>query len=50
MSSHRPYRPAQGVDAAMEELRRQRGVTLDADVVDACVRIYEAGLLNMEQL
>jgi putative nucleotidyltransferase with HDIG domain len=39
MSSHRPYRPALGMEAAIEEISKQRGKTLDADVVDACVRL-----------
>ena len=50
MSAHRPYRAALGVEAAIEELRAQRGVTLDPDVVDACVRIWEAGLLDPDRL
>ncbi|MBN1771346.1 MAG: GAF domain-containing protein, partial [Deltaproteobacteria bacterium] len=39
MASHRPYRPALGIPAALEELQRQRGRQLDADVVDACRRV-----------
>ena len=43
MSSHRPYRAALGVDAALEALRQDRGVQLDSDTVDACLRIFETG-------
>ena len=39
MASHRPYREALGIDAALEEVRRSRGVLYDADVVDACVAV-----------
>lgn len=39
ISTDRPYRPAKGLDAAMTEIRRQSGVTLDADVVDACLKV-----------
>ena len=39
MSSHRPYRPALGLDAARAEVERGRGVLFDADVVDACGRV-----------
>lgn len=35
MSSHRPYRPALGIDAAVEEISKNRGALYDADVVDA---------------
>lgn len=40
MSSHRPYRPGLGIDAALEELNLGRGITFDADVVDACLRLF----------
>ena len=40
MSSHRPYRPAFGIDLALEEISRNRGVLYDADVVDVCVRLF----------
>jgi HD-GYP domain-containing protein (c-di-GMP phosphodiesterase class II) len=40
MASHRPYRPALGIDQALEEISRNRGVLYDPGVVDACVRIF----------
>lgn len=40
MSSHRPYRPALGIDAALAEIEAQGGVTLDAGAVAACLRIF----------
>ena len=43
MSSHRPYRPALGIDAALEEIRSKRGICYDSDVVDACIRVFDAG-------
>jgi PAS domain S-box-containing protein len=39
MSSHRPYRPALGVEAALAELQHHRGTLFDADAVDACIRL-----------
>ncbi len=44
ISSHRPYRPALGVDEARDELKRGRGILYDADVVDACVELVADGL------
>lgn len=41
ITSHRPYRPALGLDRAIQELRHQRGTTLDAAVVDACLAMLE---------
>ncbi|WP_109122081.1 MASE3 domain-containing protein [Azospirillum sp. TSO22-1] len=40
MASHRPYRPALGIEAALEEVGRCAGVSLDADVVAACLRLF----------
>ncbi|HUX74213.1 MAG TPA: HD domain-containing phosphohydrolase [Steroidobacteraceae bacterium] len=42
MSTHRPYRPALLVDAALDELARGRSITFDAQVVDACTAIVRA--------
>jgi putative two-component system response regulator len=39
MSSHRPYRPALGVERALAEITGRRGVTYCADSVDACKRL-----------
>src|SRR5450756_968866 len=41
MSSHRPYRAALGMEAALAEIREHAGVKYDADVVAACVRLVE---------
>jgi PAS domain S-box-containing protein/putative nucleotidyltransferase with HDIG domain len=40
MVSHRPFRPALGIDAALEEITRNRGTRYDAAAVDACRRLF----------
>jgi HD-GYP domain-containing protein (c-di-GMP phosphodiesterase class II) len=40
MASHRPYRPALGIELAFEEIIKGRGTLYDPEVVDACVRIF----------
>ena len=40
MSSHRPYRPGLGVEAALEEITKSRGICYDPQVVDACVALF----------
>lgn len=47
ISSHRPYRPALGLDKGIEEIKRGRGGAYDADVVDACIRLYDNGKINL---
>jgi PAS domain S-box-containing protein/putative nucleotidyltransferase with HDIG domain len=39
IASHRPYRPALGMDVALEEIEKYRGVLYDPDAVDACLRL-----------
>jgi putative nucleotidyltransferase with HDIG domain len=40
MSSHRPYRPACGIDRALDEISEYRGTLYAPAVVDACVRLF----------
>jgi len=41
MTSHRPYRPGLGLDAALAEIRKGRGKIYDARVADACQAVFE---------
>ncbi len=41
MASHRAYRPAPGLEKALEEIRANRGTLYDPAVVDACIRIFK---------
>lgn len=43
MSSHRPYRPGLGLEAALNEIASQRGKQLDAAAVDACLKLFNEG-------
>ena len=40
MSSHRPYRPSLGTEAGLAEITQHRGDWYDAQVVDACLRLF----------
>jgi len=48
MAEHRPYRPALGLDAAMAEITSHPD-KFDSQVVSACVRLYEAGRIELTQ-
>ncbi|MGZ7046241.1 MAG: HD-GYP domain-containing protein, partial [Candidatus Aminicenantales bacterium] len=41
LSSHRPYRPALGIEKALEEIRRGRGIRYDMRVVDSCMKLFK---------
>ena len=40
MSSHRPYRPSQGIDLALKEINSQKGVLYDTKAVDVCTQLF----------
>lgn len=41
ITSHRPYRPSLGIDMALKEISRNKGVLYDPDAVDACLRLFK---------
>lgn len=44
--SHRPYRPAFGIEAALEVIEKGRGIQFGPDIVDACLALFrEDGFL-----
>jgi HD-GYP domain-containing protein (c-di-GMP phosphodiesterase class II) len=40
MSFYRPYRPAIGIEAALEEITKNREIFYDPEVVDVCTRLF----------
>lgn len=48
MSSHRPYRPALGIDAAMKEIEKNKGVLYDEKAVDSCLNLLKEGKFAFE--
>ena len=40
MASHRPYRPGLGIDAALNEIEKNSGISYDKTVTDACLRLF----------
>ena len=48
MVSHRPYRPSLGLDAALTEIENNKGTLYDADVVDACLRLFREKGFQLE--
>jgi response regulator RpfG family c-di-GMP phosphodiesterase len=41
MASFRPYRPALGIEAAMDEIQKNRGTLYDENVVACCISVLE---------
>jgi PAS domain S-box-containing protein len=40
MASHRPYRPSRGIEAALEEIDKNKGILYDNAVAGACLRLF----------
>jgi PAS domain S-box-containing protein len=40
MASHRPYRPTLGIEAALEEIEKNKGIIYDNVVADACLKLF----------
>ncbi len=49
MSSHRPYRPALGIEKALEEITVNKGILYDSSVVDACLRIFNEKVFEFKE-
>ena len=49
MSSHRPYRPALGIDKALEEISKNKGILYDPEVVSVCLKLFKKKDLNLNK-
>jgi len=49
MASHRPYRPALGIEAALEEIEKNRGTLYDVGAADACLRLFREKGFQLER-
>ena len=49
ITSHRPYRPALGINKALEEISQNRGILYDPQVVDACLSLFAKGKFDFEK-
>jgi PAS domain S-box-containing protein len=48
IASHRPYRPALGIDTALGEIEKNKGVLYDSDAVDACLKLFREEGFQLE--
>ena len=40
MASYRPYRPALGIEAALEKIEKNKGILYDTEVVEVCLHLF----------
>jgi PAS domain S-box-containing protein len=48
MASHRPYRPALGIKAALDEIEKNSGIFYDKAVADVCLRLFQEKGFQLE--
>ena len=48
MASYRPYRAALGIDKALAEIQKNKGVLYDEQVVNSCLRIFKKRQFKFE--
>jgi putative nucleotidyltransferase with HDIG domain len=48
IASHRPYRPALGIDVALKEIQKGKGSLYDTAVVDTCLHLFRKKGYKME--
>jgi HD-GYP domain-containing protein (c-di-GMP phosphodiesterase class II) len=48
MASHRPYRPAIGIKAALEEIEKNKGILYDNTVAEACLKLFREKGFQLE--
>ncbi len=48
IASHRPYRPAYGIEVAWDEISKNREILYDSEVVDACLRLFKEKGFKLE--
>ena len=41
IASHRPYRPAYGIEVALEQISKKKGILYDTAAVEACLRLFQ---------
>ncbi|MDD8027584.1 MAG: PAS domain S-box protein [Acidobacteriota bacterium] len=49
MASHRPYRPALGIEAALEEIEKNQGLLYDRNVVSVCLSLFRKQGYRLEE-
>jgi putative nucleotidyltransferase with HDIG domain len=50
MLSHRPYRPALGLEAALAEISKNKGILYEPRVVEACIRLFREKGFKFKQI
>ncbi len=48
IATHRPYRPAKGIEPALEEIEKNKGILYDSKAAEACLKLFKDGRFKFE--
>jgi len=48
ISSHRPYRPALGINKALDDISQNKGSLYDTGVADSCLKLLHENIFKFE--
>jgi PAS domain S-box-containing protein len=48
IASNRPYRPAMGIDKALDEIEKNSGILYDRQAVESCLRLFRENRFHFE--
>lgn len=48
VANHRPYRPSLGIDRALREISKNKGILYDSQVVETCLKIFRKQRFHFE--
>jgi HD-GYP domain-containing protein (c-di-GMP phosphodiesterase class II) len=48
ITSHRPYRPAKGIEAALAEIEKNKGILYDEKVAEVCLKLFREKQFSFE--
>jgi HD-GYP domain-containing protein (c-di-GMP phosphodiesterase class II) len=50
MASHRPYRPTLGIEVALEEIEKNKGILYDNTVADTCLKLFREKAISLHKM
>jgi HD-GYP domain-containing protein (c-di-GMP phosphodiesterase class II) len=50
MASHRPYRPTLGIEVALEEIEKNKGILYDNTVADTWLKLFREKAISLHKM
>ena len=50
MADFHPYRPALGIEVALEEIKQNKGILYDSAVANTCLRLFQKKFFSLHEI